>query len=577
MGSGRAVLSTARKRAIVVLCSVLTVVLIFLIWTSSQTVYSAVNRSGDNDIQAKGKDKAVSGYFSFSPKGQLRKDDRANNLDTAQTEENGDSGDESDGNSSNNDDSKTKDSQNGDKNKQSTVQGDTSGHDTSQEDKDVENKDQSIGEAGEKEEGKEAKQKAEAVSKDEPELEDESLTASEKQEVDEMDEEKEDDETVAEIFNAGMKRVLDEAEALDEGHFGENEEDEADEIEKLSNDVERWGYNMGVGVPKSSMWDSSSSKNKKTTKAWGKSVASKKKSSHVRARGSSGGGWKNSWNKQKWKLSWNKAHSGKKGKKKKWGGGSNWKTTWKPKKSGKKRKVRAHISWGKNWGSLKRKRRKTGAPKSLFSRSVFSGPTWKKKKKFGYRGFDKALKKKKSRFSTKRGKHSKIGMGRAKSSFQRAKKQGKQMPRKNRQNKRWGEFMWRRDWKKKGGVRRGKMKMKGYKIPKKGPRGRGQGSKYNAKNHFRSIMHNNKRLPYYCTCRIVRSSFFGACYFYTDLRARVCASRKCAPTYGCVGRKVKTGVTCIRRKKTKRIIHSGWNRCKTVDINEYFYVPYRFS
>lgn len=79
--------------------------------------------------------------------------------------------------------------------------------------------------------------------------------------------------------------------------------------------------------------------------------------------------------------------------------------------------------------------------------------------------------------------------------------------------------------------------------------------------------------PETCTCKILKRASMGACYFYINRTSRYCARRDCAPKYVCVDGR-KTGVTCVRRKITKKIIHVGWNKCKTKHIVRYIYVPY---
>lgn len=80
-----------------------------------------------------------------------------------------------------------------------------------------------------------------------------------------------------------------------------------------------------------------------------------------------------------------------------------------------------------------------------------------------------------------------------------------------------------------------------------------------------------KFLPRACNCRRgTRTN--GVCYDFVRGHASYCRKRKCAPRYECVA--IRTGIKCILRRTTRRVVPNGPGRCVSRKIYGFMYVPY---
>lgn len=64
----------------------------------------------------------------------------------------------------------------------------------------------------------------------------------------------------------------------------------------------------------------------------------------------------------------------------------------------------------------------------------------------------------------------------------------------------------------------------------------------------------------------------GVCYFYRSAGYSYCARRPCARSYSCSAS--GTGIRCVRRKTTVKIIPINGRECKTERVIGFMYVPY---
>lgn len=80
-----------------------------------------------------------------------------------------------------------------------------------------------------------------------------------------------------------------------------------------------------------------------------------------------------------------------------------------------------------------------------------------------------------------------------------------------------------------------------------------------------------KFLPRACNCKR-GTARNGVCYDFVRGHASYCKRRKCAPRYQCVA--VRTGIKCILRRTTKRVVPVGPGRCASRKVYGYMYVPY---
>ncbi len=82
--------------------------------------------------------------------------------------------------------------------------------------------------------------------------------------------------------------------------------------------------------------------------------------------------------------------------------------------------------------------------------------------------------------------------------------------------------------------------------------------------------------PLSCPCMRVTGMKRGSCWVLIDSVNRICVRRDCNPSFVCVYG-VKMGLTCLRKKVTKRVVPTGPRTCKTIPIIGYMYVPYTSS
>lgn len=81
-------------------------------------------------------------------------------------------------------------------------------------------------------------------------------------------------------------------------------------------------------------------------------------------------------------------------------------------------------------------------------------------------------------------------------------------------------------------------------------------------------------MPKACNCKRLTSPN-SKCYYYPIAGSRYCESRRCRPSFGCVA--FKTGLRCLRRKVSKKIVSTDKYTCITKKVNSFTYVPYSSS
>lgn len=79
--------------------------------------------------------------------------------------------------------------------------------------------------------------------------------------------------------------------------------------------------------------------------------------------------------------------------------------------------------------------------------------------------------------------------------------------------------------------------------------------------------------PLSCPCRQVNGIRLGTCWVLIDSVNHICVKRNCNPSFVCVYG-IRTGLMCLRKKVTKKVVPTGQRTCKTVSISGYMYVPY---
>lgn len=80
--------------------------------------------------------------------------------------------------------------------------------------------------------------------------------------------------------------------------------------------------------------------------------------------------------------------------------------------------------------------------------------------------------------------------------------------------------------------------------------------------------------PETCKCKLAKGLDRGICYYYVDKFLRSCKSELCAKNFICVVGGERTGTTCIRKKRTRRVVSDGEGTCRTVIVDEFTYIPY---
>lgn len=81
-------------------------------------------------------------------------------------------------------------------------------------------------------------------------------------------------------------------------------------------------------------------------------------------------------------------------------------------------------------------------------------------------------------------------------------------------------------------------------------------------------------MPKACNCKRLPSRN-SKCYYFPIPGSPYCESRPCRPSFGCVA--FKTGLKCLRRKVTKKIISSGQYTCTMKNVIFFTYVLYSSS
>lgn len=82
-----------------------------------------------------------------------------------------------------------------------------------------------------------------------------------------------------------------------------------------------------------------------------------------------------------------------------------------------------------------------------------------------------------------------------------------------------------------------------------------------------------RKYPRLCSCKLAKGLHNGACYYYTNSSYSRCRRRKCRPSYVCV-QGYYTGMKCMLRKITSRVVYYGYGKCKTKRTLNYTYTLY---
>lgn len=79
--------------------------------------------------------------------------------------------------------------------------------------------------------------------------------------------------------------------------------------------------------------------------------------------------------------------------------------------------------------------------------------------------------------------------------------------------------------------------------------------------------------PESCPCQIGKGLSPGTCYRFLPGSSTQCSPGKCKPSFICaIG--MATGITCIRKVITRRILSNGDGTCKMTSMRSFVYVPY---
>ncbi len=81
------------------------------------------------------------------------------------------------------------------------------------------------------------------------------------------------------------------------------------------------------------------------------------------------------------------------------------------------------------------------------------------------------------------------------------------------------------------------------------------------------------RYPSTCECMLAKGFKSGTCYEFSPKGGKECEARKCKPNYDCV-QGVATGITCMRKLNTHRIMSNGDGTCTKKKFKSYSYRPY---
>lgn len=78
--------------------------------------------------------------------------------------------------------------------------------------------------------------------------------------------------------------------------------------------------------------------------------------------------------------------------------------------------------------------------------------------------------------------------------------------------------------------------------------------------------------PQVCNCKSTGSHKVGTCYKIIDKATGSCTKRECAPKYVCHSK--KTGMTCMLRVTSSKIVRTGYLKCEKRQVKGHMYVPY---
>ncbi len=99
--------------------------------------------------------------------------------------------------------------------------------------------------------------------------------------------------------------------------------------------------------------------------------------------------------------------------------------------------------------------------------------------------------------------------------------------------------------------------------------------KYRGSPHQRAVWKRPAKqlqdiYPLWCNCEELRNSHGAKCYSYT--RGDACATRSCRSSFVCTSR--STGILCMRRLMTEKVVPLGDGRCTTLPYDRFVYTPY---
>lgn len=82
---------------------------------------------------------------------------------------------------------------------------------------------------------------------------------------------------------------------------------------------------------------------------------------------------------------------------------------------------------------------------------------------------------------------------------------------------------------------------------------------------------NTTSPPKTCNCKRMTPGT-SVCYYFNKKGAPYCEKRTCKPSFKCVG--YKSGLKCMQRKVTKKVVSTGPNTCRTDNVQSYMFVLY---
>lgn len=81
------------------------------------------------------------------------------------------------------------------------------------------------------------------------------------------------------------------------------------------------------------------------------------------------------------------------------------------------------------------------------------------------------------------------------------------------------------------------------------------------------------RYPLTCECMLGKGFSSGTCYEFKKGESEKCEARKCRPSFDCV-QGAETGITCMRKLITSRVMSNGDGTCIKKQVSGYAYEPY---